>query len=116
MYPACHTVPDGQIFIYPSKLSINSTNTGLFGVTATLCIILVLESGCVGKYILCVPGTVTVWQLPAACGDQNCYLVLKFAILSINVDHLVDDVLFGSLKISQYYRQVIYRSVGRPPR
>ena len=70
----------------------------------------------VGKYMPCVPGTATVWQLPVACGVQNCYLVLKFAILSIDVDHLVDDVLVGSMEISQYHRQVIYRNVGRPQR
>ena len=103
MYPAYHTVPDGPIFIYPSKLSTNSASTGLFGVIATLCVMLVLESGCVGKYMPCVPGTVTIWQRPAACGVQKCYLVLKFAILSISVGHLVDGVLVGSTEISQYH-------------
>ena len=116
MYPAYHTVSNCPIFIYLSRLSINSASTGLFGDYFTFYVILVLESGCVGEYMPCVPGTTTVWQLPATYGVQNCYLVLKFAILSINVDYLVDDVLVGSVEISQYHRQVIYRNVGRPPR
>ena len=33
------------------------------------------------------------------------YLVLKFAILSIDVDHLVDDVLVGSVEISRNHGQ-----------
>ena len=33
-----------------------------------------------GKCMPFVPGTATVWQLPATCGVQNYYLVPKFAI------------------------------------
>ena len=116
MYPNYHTVSDGSFFIYLSRLSINSVSAGLSGDSFMFYVMLFLESGCVGEYMPCVAGTATVWQLPAACGVQNCYLVLKFAILSINMDYLVDDVLVGSVEISQYHRQVIYRNVGRPPR
>ena len=116
MYPAYNTVPDGPILIYLSKLSINSANTGLFGVIATLCVMVVLESGRVGKYMPCVPRTTADWQLSAACGVQNCCLVLKFAIVSINVGRLVDHVLISSMEISWRHGQVIYRNVGSPPR
>ena len=110
------TVPDGPILIYPSKLSINSPILRLFGVIATLCVMLVLKSGRVGEYTPCAPRTTAGWQLSAACVVQNCHLVLKFAILSINLGRLVDHVLVGSMKISWRHGQVIYRNVGSPPR
>ena len=67
-----HAVPDGPIFIYPSNVSINSASSGLFGDFAVFYVTLVLESECEGKYMPCVPGTATAWQLPATCGVPNC--------------------------------------------
>ena len=61
----------------------------------------------VGKYMPCVPGTATFWQLPAS-DVQNCHLVLNFAILSNDVDHLVDYALAGSMEISRNHRYIGY--------
>ena len=89
----------------------------LFGVIATLYVIFGLESGYVGKCMPCVPGTAAVWQLPATCGVQNYYLVPKFATyLSIDVYHLVNYVLVGSMEMSQNHGQNIHRNIGGPPR
>ena len=100
MYPAYHTVPNGPISIYPSDVSINSASAGLFGDCVRFYVTLAVQTGCVDKHVRYFSGTTAGWQLPATCGVQNCHLVFKLTILSINVGSLVDYVLVFSVGVS----------------
>ena len=77
---------------------------------------LYLQPGCVDKRVPYFPGTTASWQLPTTCGGQNCQLVFKLAILSINVGYLVDYVLgfCGSILESRVERlRKCWRTLSR---